>query len=48
MITKELLSNFDLFKGVPESVLEEVAKLCEEVFVQKDGYVFREGETANK
>ena len=48
MITKELLANFDLFKGVPESVLEEVAKLCEEVFVQKDGYVFREGETANK
>ncbi len=48
MITKEMLTNFDLFKGVPESVLEEVAKLCEEVFVQKDGYVFREGETANK
>ena len=48
MITKESLANFDLFKGVPESVLEEVAKLCEEVFVQKDGYVFREGETANK
>ena len=48
MITKESLANFDLFKGVPESVLDEVAKLCEEVFVQKDGYVFREGETANK
>ncbi|MBI5936116.1 MAG: cyclic nucleotide-binding domain-containing protein [Chloroflexi bacterium] len=48
MITKESLANFDLFKGVPKSVLEEVAKLCEEVFVQKDGYVFREGETANK
>ena len=48
MITKESLANFDLFKGVPEGVLEEGAKLCEEVFVQKDGYVFREGETANK
>jgi len=48
MITKETLSSFDLFKGVPENVMEEVAKLCEEVFVQKDGYVFREGETADK
>ena len=48
MITKEMLTNFDLFKGVPEGALEEVAKICEEVFVQKDGYVFREGETANK
>lgn len=48
MITKEALASFDLFKEVPESVLEEVVNLCEEVFVQKDGFVFREGETADK
>lgn len=48
MFTKESLASFDLFKEVPESVLEEVANLCEEIFVQKDGFVFREGETADK
>ncbi len=48
MITKESLANFELFKGIPLDVLDEVAKLCEDVFVQKDGYVFREGETANE
>jgi CRP-like cAMP-binding protein len=48
MITKESLANFDLFKGIPENVAGEIANLCEEVFVQKDGYVFREGETADK
>lgn len=48
MVTKELLSSFDLFKGVPENVLEEVATICEEVFVQKDGYVFHEGGKADK
>lgn len=48
MVTKETLANFDLFKGVPADVLDEVAKLCEDVFVTKDGYVFREGERADK
>ncbi len=48
MITKESLANFELFNGVPENVVDEVAKYCEDVFVQKDGYVFREGETADK
>jgi CRP-like cAMP-binding protein len=48
MITKEMLANFDLFKGIPADVLEEVARLCEDVFVTKGGYVFREGERADK
>lgn len=48
MVTKELLAGFDLFKGVPGEVLEEIAVLCEEISVGKDGYVFREGERADK
>lgn len=48
MITRETLSNFELFKGIPTDVLEDVAKLCEDIFVMKDGYVFREGEKADK
>lgn len=48
MVTRDLLANFDLFKGVPGKVLEEVAKICEEVNVNRDGYVFREGERAEK
>ena len=48
MITKESLAKFDLFQGISTEVLEEVAKIGEEVFVSKDGYVFREGERADK
>lgn len=48
MITKEMLSSFDLFRDISMNVLEEVEPLCEEVFVAKDGYVFREGEKADK
>lgn len=48
MITKESLANFELFKGIPMDVLDEVAKLCEDVFVAKNGFVFREGEVADK
>ena len=46
MITTEMLAGFDLFKGVPADVLEEIAKHCEEISVSKDGYVFHEGERA--
>ncbi|HSQ39858.1 MAG TPA: cyclic nucleotide-binding domain-containing protein [Anaerolineales bacterium] len=48
MITKETLANFDLFKGIPTDVLDKVAKFCDDIFVTKDGYVFREGERADK
>lgn len=48
MITKDTLANFDLFRDVSANVLEEVSNICEEVFVAKDGYVFREGERADK
>lgn len=48
MITKETLANFDLFKGISADILEEIAQFCEDVFVTKNGYVFREGERAEK
>ena len=48
MITKESLAEFDLFRDVPADILKEVADISEEVFVAKDGYVFREGERADK
>lgn len=48
MLTKETLANFDLFRGVPLNVLNEIVNLCEDVFVTRDGYVFREGEQADK
>lgn len=48
MITRESLANFDLFKDISADVLEKIAALCEDVFVQKGGFVFREGEKADK
>jgi CRP-like cAMP-binding protein len=47
MITKEFLAEFDLFKGVPESVLQEIAGICHEISVKQDNLVFREGEKAD-
>ncbi|MEO8356536.1 MAG: cyclic nucleotide-binding domain-containing protein [Chloroflexota bacterium] len=48
MITPKLLSEFDLFEGASEEVLDEVAALCETINIDKGDYVFREGETADK
>jgi CRP-like cAMP-binding protein len=48
MITRETLAGFDLFKGIPADVLEEIAKLCQLVLISKDEYVFREGERAEQ
>jgi CRP-like cAMP-binding protein len=48
MITKESLSKFELFREIPMPVLKEVEEICEEVFVAKNGYVFREGERADR
>lgn len=47
MITKEFLAVFELFKGIPETVLQEIAAISQEVSINKDGYVFREGEKAD-
>ena len=48
MITKKSLAEFDLFRGIPANVLEKIAELGEEIFIARDGYVFREGERADK
>ena len=48
MNTRETLSDFDLFTGIPADVLDEIARLCQQVLVSKDEYVFREGERAEQ
>ncbi len=48
MITTETLSQFGLFKGLPESLLNEIAAICSEASYKNDEFVFREGETADK
>ena len=48
MISTETLSQFNLFKGLPESLLKEIAAISSETSVKKDQFVFREGEKADK
>ena len=48
MTTPEMLAEFDLFKDVSKEVLAEISGICEIIKVQKDGYVFREGDKADK
>lgn len=48
MITTNLLSEFGLFKGLPESLLKNIATLAEEVSVKSGEFIFREGEKADK
>lgn len=48
MITPEMLAEFDLFKDISKDTLKEVADISETVKINKDGYVFREGEEADK
>ena len=48
MITTDALSRFDLFKGLSESLLTEIAALSEEVSVKQGEFIFREGEKADK
>jgi len=48
MATKVQLSEFPLFKDLPEELLDKVALLCEETTYAKGASVFREGEKADK
>lgn len=48
MITNEILSRFELFKGLPESLLTEIAALSEEISAKQGDFIFREGERADK
>lgn len=48
MISTETLSQFSLFKGLPEALLNEIVAISKEASYKKDEFVFREGETADK
>ena len=48
MVTSEMLAEFDLFRDVSKDALQEIAAICETVKVNKDDYIFREGEKADK
>ena len=48
MITSEMLAEFDLFKGVAKEILDEIAGICETIKAEKDSFVFREGDKADK
>jgi len=48
VITTDLLSQFDLFKGLPDTLLKDIAGLAEEVSIKKGEFIFHEGEKADK
>ena len=48
MISTETLSQFSLFNGLPESLLNEIAAISKEASYKKDEFIFREGESADK
>lgn len=48
MISTETLSQFNLFNGLPESLLKEIAAISSEVSAKQGGFIFREGEKADK
>jgi CRP-like cAMP-binding protein len=48
MATNAPLSEFALFRNLPEEMLEKVAALANEVTFSQDDSVFREGEQADK
>lgn len=48
MLTPEMLAEFDLFKEVTRETTQAVAAISETVKVNKDDFVFREGEIADK
>lgn len=48
MISTSTLSQFSLFNGLPESLLNEIAAISKEVDVKQGEFVFREGEKADK
>lgn len=48
MISTQTLSQFNLFNGLPESLLKEIAAISSEVSVKQGEVIFREGEKADK
>lgn len=48
MTSTETLSQFSLFNGLPEGLLQKIAVMSQEASYEKDEIVFREGEAADK
>jgi len=48
MAIKVSLSEFTLFKDLPEEVIDKVDKLCEEATFKAGDFIFREGDSADK
>ena len=48
MISPEMLAGFDLFKGISEETLNQIASISQTVKVTKGEFVFKEGEQADK
>lgn len=48
MIATNLLSQFGLFKELPDSLLKDISDIAEEASVKKGEFIFREGEKADK
>ena len=48
MISTDVLSQFGLFQGLPESLLKEIAAISTEFSAKQGDFVFREGEKADK
>ncbi|UCD71224.1 MAG: cyclic nucleotide-binding domain-containing protein [Syntrophobacterales bacterium] len=47
MLNKEKIASTEIFKGLSQEELSEVAKLCEEVILNEGDRVFTEGERAD-
>ncbi|MBI3167372.1 MAG: cyclic nucleotide-binding domain-containing protein [Chloroflexi bacterium] len=48
MIDTEILSQFSLFNGLPDSLLKEIAAIGNETSAKQGEFVFHEGEKADK
>ncbi|MBK9207357.1 MAG: hypothetical protein IPL71_03235 [Anaerolineales bacterium] len=44
MISTDVLSQFGLFQGLPESLMTEIAAISSEVSAKQGDFIFREGE----
>jgi len=47
MPNPEMISHFSLFRGLPASLLAEIAAISEEKFLHKGEFIFREGQEAH-
>jgi CRP/FNR family cyclic AMP-dependent transcriptional regulator len=48
MINTDVISQFSLFKGLPEPLLKQIAAIGKETSAKKGEFVFREGEKADQ